>query len=235
MKEIDRTEFLKLLGVAGLAVASIPGVITFASTKDYLGTHRKIGMGKRLAMVIDLRRCTGCRACQVACKAEFNVPLGVWRSWVKYVERGSYPNVKLHFLPRLCNHCDDPPCVSVCPTKASYKRGDGVVLINYDMCIGCKYCIPTCPYESRFFNPLRKTADKCTFCIHRVDEGIVPACVNTCRGRARIFGDLNDKKSEVSRLLASESVQVLEPSRPRPKVYYIGLDRSVIEAKGGGR
>ncbi len=190
---------------------------------------------KRFGMVIDLRRCHGCKACQVACKSENDVPLGVWRSWVKEVEQGTYPNVKRHFLPRLCNHCEHPACVRNCPTGASYKRPDGVVLVDRNKCIGCRYCIASCPYQSRFLLADEKVADKCTFCAHRVDQGIVPACVNTCIARARIFGDLNDPNSEVRQLVDSHPVQVLKPEAGQsPSVFYIGADDNAMRGSEAG-
>ena len=111
----------------------------------------------RYSMVIDLRRCVGCHACTVACKQENNVHLTAFRTWVKQIEKGSYPNVRKMSLPSICNHCDKPICVQNCPVGASYQRADGVVLIDYDRCIGCKYCIASCPYDVRFVNPVRKT------------------------------------------------------------------------------
>ncbi|MBI2266679.1 MAG: 4Fe-4S dicluster domain-containing protein [Armatimonadetes bacterium] len=176
-------------------------------------------------MVIDLRRCIGCHACSVACKAENKVPLSVFRSWVKITERGAFPNARRYFLPLLCNHCEHPICVINCPVKASYKRDDGIVLIDYDKCIGCKYCIASCPYEIRFVNPERRTVEKCTFCAHRIDKGYLPSCVNACPTTARIFGDLNDPDSEVSKLLANNPVQVLKREMgTEPRVFYIGAD-----------
>ena len=180
------------------------------------------------AMVIDTRKCTGCHACTVACKAEFEVPLGVNRSWVEYVEKGTYPNVSRSFLPRLCNQCSEPQCVSVCPTGATYKRKeDGIVVVDSDICIGCKYCMQACPYDARFINPNTGTADKCDFCLHRVTQGLEPSCVNTCQGRARIFGDLNDPNSEVAKLVATEPVTVLRQEMgTKPNVFYIGADHA---------
>ena len=179
-------------------------------------------------MVIDTRRCIGCHSCTVACKAEFDVPLGENRSWVEYVEKGDYPNVSRSFLPRLCNHCTEPPCVSVCPTNATYKRPqDGTVVIDQGLCIGCKYCILACPYDSRFLNPVSGWADKCDFCIHRVSEGLDPSCVNSCVGGARIFGDLGDPESDVSKLVAKEPVTVLRQEMGTfPNVFYIGADHT---------
>lgn len=193
---------------------------------------------KRYAMVIDLRRCIGCDACMVACKAEFDVPLGVFRTWVPYKVVGTYPNVKKQFLPRLCNHCDDPPCVRACPVEATFKVEDGgFVLQRYERCIGCKACMASCPYNARFMLPKHRTytditsvVDKCTFCHHRVTQGLVPACVQTCIGRSRVFGDINDPKSEVSYLVSHLPTQVLRPEQgTKPHVFYIGADRNNTE------
>lgn len=186
------------------------------------------GKHKQYGMVIDSRRCIGCHSCTVACKSEFDVPLGVNRSWVEYVEKGTYPYVSRSFLPRLCNHCTEPPCVPVCPTNATYKREqDGFVVVDQGLCIGCKYCIQACPYDARFLNPVTGWADKCDFCAHRVENGLDPSCVNTCIGGARIFGDLTDLESEVSKLIAENEVSVLRREMGTfPNVYYIGADHT---------
>ncbi|KKL64729.1 hypothetical protein LCGC14_2162070 [marine sediment metagenome] len=223
-RPLGRREVLKA-GAAGAhgALAGYAGTATALASGGHGGSA--IGHAKRYAMVIDLRRCVGCQACSVACKSENNVPLGVWRSWVKQVERGTYPNTQRNFLPRLCNHCDSPACVEACPTKASYQRDDGVVLIHQERCVGCKLCMAACPYDARYLHPVKKITDKCTFCVHRVDEGVVPSCVNTCQGRARIFGDLNDPTSEVAKLVAREPVQTLKIELgTEPRVFYIGAD-----------
>ena len=216
-----RRAFLKTLGTgaaAGLAVGALPSANLAAAPKR----------GAQYAMLIDTRRCIGCHACTVACNAEYDVPLGYNRSWVEYVEKGNYPDVSRSFLPRLCNQCSDPNCVSVCPTGATYKREeDGIVVVDADVCIGCKYCVLACPYDARFLDPNTGTVDKCDFCRHRVANGIVPACVETCIGRARIFGDINDPDSEISKQIARNPVTVLRPDKgTKPNVYYIAADDS---------
>ncbi len=218
---LSRRTFIKRVG-AGAAMAA-------AASAAPRPVRAAIPRNKpRYGMLIDLRRCSGCHACSVACKAEFDVPLGVHRSWVEYVEKGDYPNVTRNFVPRLCNHCNHPPCVSVCPTGATWKRAeDGIVVVDPDICIGCKYCILACPYDARFLNPVTGAADKCDFCLHRVEQGLMPSCVNTCVGGARIFGDLNDPDSEISKLVGTNAVTVLRPEQgTEPNVFYIGLDHA---------
>lgn len=198
------------------------------------------------AIVMDLRRCVGCQACVIACKSENNVPLGVFRTVVQVMETGHMvpdkdgivvtdegnftPDTKRFNLPRMCNHCDHPSCVEVCPVKATYKRQDGIVLIDYNVCIGCGTCLQACPYNMRFFNPVQHTADKCTFCVQRIDRGLMPACVTSCVGRARKFGDLNDPKSEVSRLINEYSTSKLKISTGNdPQVFYIDLNGRLVD------
>jgi tetrathionate reductase subunit B len=182
----------------------------------------------RWAMVIDLTRCVGCYSCQVSCKMENGVPYEYFRTHVEIIERGTYPNVRRIFLPRLCNHCDNPSCVPVCPVGATYKREDGIVVVDYDRCIGCGYCVQACPYGARYPNPETGTVDKCDYCLHKLEDGEVPACVANCMGGARIFGDLNDPESPVSLILASKSVATLKPETGnQPRVYYIGLEEAV--------
>jgi len=193
---------------------------------------------KRYGMVIDLRKCIGCMSCMVACKAEFGVPMGVWRTWVKAADKGSYPNTKRIFMPRMCNHCDYPVCVRNCPTQATYKHKDGFVLQRYNRCIGCRTCMVACPYNARHLIPAKRTdeklpkliVDKCTFCIHRVKKGQVPACVQACVGGARVFGDMNDPDSEVAKLAAKETLTVLRPELgTSPSVSYIGADWEMLD------
>jgi len=216
-----RREAIGASAVGALAVAAI-GVLPKKAKAAAKTTAAHYGM------VIDTRRCSGCHACSVACKSEFDVPLGSTRSWVEYTEKGTYPNVSRAFLPRLCNHCSEPQCVSVCPTGATWKREeDGIVVVDADICIGCKYCLHACPYDARFINPVTGSADKCDFCLHRVSKGVAPSCVNTCPGRARIFGDLNDPQSEISRVLNDNRVSVLRPEMgTKPNVFYIDADHS---------
>ncbi|MHA1545328.1 MAG: sulfate reduction electron transfer complex DsrMKJOP subunit DsrO [Alphaproteobacteria bacterium] len=225
-KPASRRGFMKALGAGAAAVAATVAAILPSKIARSAKTKAEPERKRRYGMVIDVRRCIGCHACTVACKAEFDVPLGENRTWVEYVEKGVYPNVGRSFLPRLCNHCSEPPCVSVCPTDATYKREqDGIVVIDDGLCIGCKYCIQACPYDARFLNPVTGVADKCDFCIHRVSQGLVPSCVNTCVGGARIFGDLADPDSNVSKLIATNEVTVLRREMGTlPNVYYIGAD-----------
>ena len=211
---------------AAAAIATSVREVRTAKADGKSGPKGKEERKVQYGMVIDVRRCIGCHACTVACKSEFDVPLGENRAWVEYVEKGEYPNVGRSFLPRLCNHCSEPPCVSVCPTNATYKREqDGIVVVDPGLCIGCKYCIQACPYDARFLNPVTKVAEKCDFCIHRVSKDLVPSCVNTCVGGARIFGDLSDPDSNVSKLTTSNHVTVLRREMGTfPNVYYIGAD-----------
>ncbi len=184
----------------------------------------------RYAMLIDLNRCIGCYSCQVACKMENGVPLGSWRSWVKQIEKGKYPNVSKSFLPLLCNNCENPICVTVCPVLASIKRDDGIVFVDPHRCIGCRYCMASCPYGVRYVNPLLNIVQKCDFCLHRVDAGLQPACVEACPAKARIFGDLNDPESQIAKLIANSPVARIKPDMgTNPQVYYIGLDEEAVE------
>ncbi|HCA26133.1 MAG TPA: (4Fe-4S)-binding protein [Betaproteobacteria bacterium] len=180
--------------------------------------------GKRWAMLVDLRKCIGCQACTAACKFENNVPGGVFRTWVPDMEIGRYPDTRRAFLPRLCNHCKRPSCIEVCPAGATWQRRDGIVVVDADRCIGCGSCVDACPYDARFMNPVTNTADKCNFCAQRTDQGLLPACVETCVGGARQFGDLNDPHSAPARALQQWPVQVLKPETGnQPRVLYVGL------------
>jgi len=218
---------------AGLLLAERASADGDGHVRYYDSFPHRSAMEHRWAMVVDLRRCVGCRACTVACKSENNVPGGVFRTWVRFAEVGTYPDTRPRFLPAFCNHCDIPPCVPVCPVLATYKRDDGLVLIDYDQCIGCGYCIQACPYGARFFNPVQRTADKCTLCAHRLESGQMPACVSTCIGGALTIGDMNDPQSGVSKLLARYPTGTLKPELGTdPMFFYIGLDGRLLEEVG---
>lgn len=176
----------------------------------------------RYGMVIDTRRCVGCMDCVVACTTENEVPEGLSRDWIASETRGTFPTPQLEIRSERCNHCDRPPCVSCCPTGASHVEALGhVVLVMADKCIGCKACLASCPYDARFVHP-DGYADKCTFCIHRVKDGLDPACVSVCPTRCMAFGDLDDPNSQVSQLLASRRSHALNPAAgTEPRIYYL--------------
>lgn len=234
---MKREIFIKKLSAAMAGILAIPAIAN-ASMKNPgrdNGEKRYIGQtGKKYVMVIDLRKCIGCQACTAACKIENKVPAGQYRTWVPEFETGKYPAVRKAFLPQLCNHCDEPACVAVCPTGATFKRDDGIVVVDNTICWGCGYCINACPYDKRFFNSITKVADKCTLCAHRLDQGLLPACVETCVGGARVCGDSNDPASEVSKLLAQFAANVLRPTQgTKPQIFYINLDHRLQEVPVG--
>ncbi|HLO66453.1 MAG TPA: 4Fe-4S dicluster domain-containing protein [Holophaga sp.] len=177
---------------------------------------------RRYVMVLDSRKCIDCKACVVACKAENDVPLGRFRNWINAERSGFYPRLRASFDPEQCHHCENPSCVRVCPTGASFQREDGIVEVREADCIGCKYCMVACPYNARFFNEETQVVDKCTFCAHRVDRGELPACVETCPSRVRTFGDITDPKSPVHALLEGRRYRVLKPQTGNgPQLYYL--------------
>ena len=181
------------------------------------------------AFVLDQSRCIGCHACTVACKVEHGVELGVFRTWVKYVERGEFPNTRRDFAVLRCNHCTDAPCVEICPVKALYKREDGIVDFDPTRCIGCKACLNACPYDALYIDPASNTAAKCNFCAHRVDNGLKPSCEVVCPTGAIISGDIEDPDSAVSRILGTMPTQVRAPEQGTgPNVYYVGADETAL-------
>ena len=176
----------------------------------------------RFGMVIDTRKCVGCMDCVIACKTENGVPDGYCRDWIVSELRGEFPNLSLEIRSERCNHCDNPPCVSCCPTGASHVEPIGrTVQVTANRCIGCKACVSACPYGARYVHP-EGYVDKCTFCAHRTAEGKDPACVSVCPAHAMTFGDLDDPASAVSVLLRSRRSHTLTPEAgTKPRVFYL--------------
>ena len=223
-------------------LASIAG----ATERKYNARDHYYGMG------VQVDKCIGCGRCVEACKAENDVPREpfYFRTWIeRYQIRAdgevevdspeggihSFPSteedkdvLRSFFVPKLCNQCDNPPCVQVCPVVATFKSQDGVVLVDKDYCIGCRYCIQACPYGARYLDPRTATADKCTFCYHRITKGLAPACVEVCPTGARVFGELKTLASPLRRMMRMSKLTVLKPSlNTEPKVFYSGLDGEV--------
>lgn len=250
-KTYERREFLAemlkvpcatvLLGVVG------PLKVLAADDDGYRPTDHYYAMG------VQLDRCIGCGKCAQACKIENDVPEEpfFFRTWVeRYIiyadgevrvdspeggmngfpplEDDDKEILRTFFVPKLCNHCDNPPCVQVCPVGATFKSQDGVVLVDSEYCIGCRYCIQACPYGARYLDPRTKTADKCTFCYHRITKGLLPACVEVCPTQARIFGELGKRSTPLNRMMRRNNIQVLKPHmNTEPKVFYSKLDGEV--------
>ncbi|WP_245585746.1 4Fe-4S dicluster domain-containing protein [Pseudonocardia asaccharolytica] len=188
------------------------------------------GGSMRYGFAIDQRTCIGCHACTVACKTEHEVPVGQFRTWVKYVDQGTFPNSTRDFGVMRCNHCTDAPCVKICPTKALFVRDDGIVDFDNSRCIGCKSCMQGCPYDAIYIDEDTHTAAKCNFCAHRVDAGLEPACVVVCPTHSIWVGDLDDPESGISRLVNTNPVTVRAPEQQTgPNVFYLGADRAVLD------
>jgi Fe-S-cluster-containing dehydrogenase component/formate-dependent nitrite reductase membrane component NrfD len=184
----------------------------------------------RLGFALLSDSCIGCHACTVACKSEHDVPLGVNRTWVKYIESGEFPNTGRSFSVMRCNQCDDAPCMTICPTSALYRAPNGVVDFQDDNCIGCKSCMNACPYDALYINPATNTAHKCNYCNHRVEVGLEPACVVVCPTHAIVTGDLDDPDSAVSKIVARDKVAVRAPEQgTNPKVFYRGVDQASLD------
>jgi tetrathionate reductase subunit B len=245
---MNRRLFLRKLGALLLSLSLplrlFPKRPAAASIKN--GNRPFYGMG------IDTDKCIGCGKCMEACKIENDVPAEpfFFRTWVeRYVIKrdgsvgitsiGTATNpsseavtekdiLRSFFVPKLCNQCANPACVQVCPVGATFQTEDGVVLVDDTRCIGCRYCIQACPYGARYLHPLKKTADKCTFCYHRITKGLLPACVEVCPTQARVFGDVNSVASPLARLKRMSDIHVLKPHlNTEPKVYYANLDGEV--------
>jgi tetrathionate reductase subunit B len=245
---MDRRKFGKKLTALFISSTFIGGLIKKASaqTNGYDPSKHYYGMG------IQINKCIGCGRCVEACKDENNVPREpfFFRTWVERyiikkdnevivqnidgrisgsVETGSDKNIlRSFFVPKLCNQCDNPPCVQVCPVGATFKTEDGVIIVDEERCIGCRYCIQACPYGARYLHPEKQTADKCTFCYHRITKGLLPACVEVCPTQARIFGDLKSNASPLARFRRMNKLHVLKPFlNTEPKVSYSDLDGEV--------
>jgi Fe-S-cluster-containing dehydrogenase component/formate-dependent nitrite reductase membrane component NrfD len=185
---------------------------------------------QRWAKVIDHTRCIGCHACSTACKSENGVPLSVHRTYVKYVEVGSFPQARRAFQVTRCNQCEDAPCTIACPTAAMYRRSDGIVDFDKRACIGCKACIAACPYDAIFINPEDHSAEKCNFCAHRLDVGLEPACVVVCPTDALLVGDLADAGSRLAEEVQRGVVTVRRPEKHTgPKVFYKGAHQATLD------
>jgi Fe-S-cluster-containing dehydrogenase component len=241
---------LLVIPAGAMDLADIPEQITGMRDED--GTF--ISKKRKFAFIVDITRCIGCGSCCVADKNEYQVPDGMYRTWVEryviddednvYVDSPNggldgyqeprkdipHPVRDTFFVPKLCNMCEHPSCVQVCPVGATFQTEDGFVLIDADRCVACGYCIQACPYSVRFINPKTNTADKCTWCYHRVRKGLLPVCVNVCPVQARKFGDLNDKESEVYNILHQPHVvSILKPEMGnKPSLHYVGLRREVV-------
>ena len=184
----------------------------------------------RLGFLLDSDNCIGCHACTVACKSEHDVPLGVNRTWVKYIETGTFPDVARKFNVMRCNQCDDAPCMTICPTSALFRSDNGVVDFQDDDCIGCKYCMNACPYDAMYINPETNTAHKCNMCNHRLEQNLEPSCQVVCPTEAIIIGDLDDPTSKISQMISRNDVAVRAPEQnTKPKVFYKGADQAALD------
>jgi Fe-S-cluster-containing dehydrogenase component/formate-dependent nitrite reductase membrane component NrfD len=182
------------------------------------------------AKVIDHETCIGCHACTTACKSENDVPLSVTRTYVKYVDVGTFPQVRRAFQVTRCNQCADPPCAHACPTAAMVRRADGIVDFDKSVCIGCKACIAACPYDAIFINPEDHSAEKCNFCAHRIDRGLEPACVIVCPTQSILVGDMNDPGSRLSRFVNRQATTVRRPEKETaPKLFYRGAHHATLD------
>ncbi len=184
----------------------------------------------RLGFLLDSSSCIGCHACTVACKAEHDVALGVNRTWVKYIETGTFPDAERHFSVMRCNHCDNAPCITICPTGALFRASNGVVDFDDDNCIGCKGCMNACPYDALYINPATNTAHKCNFCNHRIEQNLEPSCVVVCPTHAIKVADLDDPNDAVTQLIVNSPTAVRAPEQQTlPKVHYLGASQASLD------
>lgn len=179
--------------------------------------------------LIDHTRCIGCHACTVACKSENAVPVGDFRTWVKYVEKGTFPAVRRHFAVLRCNHCSSAPCVTICPVNALEKRADGIVDVDKDACIGCRACMQACPYDALYLNDDTGSVEKCHYCAHKVERGMAPACVTVCPEEAIVHGDLHDPDSKIARLVREGTLVRRPEQKTGPNVHYRGVEPILLE------
>jgi tetrathionate reductase subunit B len=245
---MDRRDFLKTGGALTAGTACAYGLPWLPMIASSTGDDEPSSDGLKYGMVIDLTKCQAdCTKCMDACRQENNVAHHGDKKWDVHLIRKvtierEYPirggNESAKAVPLLCNHCDDPPCAQACPVKATWKRPDGIVVVDQHRCIGCRYCMIACPYNARFFNykeaeewpnPVQPRSthgvpQSCTLCAHRLDRGETPACVEACEYGAIVVGNLNDPDSEIVRLIAENSVRsIREDFGTKPKVFYIGL------------
>jgi molybdopterin-containing oxidoreductase family iron-sulfur binding subunit len=245
MSDVDqaRRHFVGWGSAALAGIALAPGFLLY----DY--AHGKApgesaSSKARWGILVDTTRCKpGCHDCVDACNREHRLPGATGPTdaqWIRKIDLTSLRGSASHSLPMMCQHCADPPCVDVCPTGASFKRDDGIVLVDRHTCIGCRYCMMACPYQARSFVHEPTTGqgtdaprgkgcvESCTLCVHRVDRGAIPACVEACGAgghHAMIFGDLNDPDSEVSGLVEDQgATQMLSDLGTRPRVFYIPVN-----------
>lgn len=254
-KMYDRRKFIQKFGSSCVLLLAPTSILAnegkkksghYVYSNGYDPSEHYYGMG------IDINKCIGCGRCANACKIENDVPREpfFFRTWVEryqIMEDGQVkidsPNgavdgfkpeqsdtrtVRDFFVPKVCNHCANPPCVQVCPVGATFQSEDGVVLVDKKYCIGCRYCIQACPYGARFLHPVTRTAEKCTFCYHRIVDGKLPACVEACPTQARVFGEIKKKASPLVRFMRMNKIAVLKPAlNTEPKVFYANLDMEV--------
>lgn len=242
---MERRQFLKRFCflTAGVLTTGLPRAASSWASVKHGERKRLYGMG------INVDKCIGCGSCVQACKTENGVPKEpfFYRTWIeRYVRKTNHEvlvsNIDRHteevkpndvlrsfFVPKLCNQCDNPPCVQVCPVEATFMTEDGVILTDEHRCVGCRYCVQACPYGARYIHPVKHTADKCTFCYHRISKGLLPACVEVCPTQARVFGDFEAAASPLARLNRMFKIHVLKPGlNTKPKVIYANLDGEVI-------